>query len=35
VPLKGPLPAHVHWRVCGDGGMLGPVQTTTLDGGAI
>lgn len=35
VPLKGALPAHVHWRVCGDGGMLGPVQTTTLDGGAL
>jgi uncharacterized membrane protein YuzA (DUF378 family) len=35
VPIKGPLPAHVHWRVCGDGGMLGPVQTTTLDGGAL
>lgn len=35
VPLKGPLPAHVHWRVCGDGGFLGPVQITTLDGGAL
>ncbi len=35
VPLKGALASHVHWRVCGGGGMLGPVQTTSLDGGAI
>jgi len=35
VPLKGALPAHVHWRVCGDGGFLGPVQSTAIDGGAI
>ena len=30
VPLKGRLEAHVHWRVCRDGGMLGPVETTVL-----
>jgi len=30
VPLKGRLESHVHWRVCKDGGMLGPVQTTTV-----
>jgi len=27
-PLKGRLESHVHWRVCRDGGMIGPVQTT-------
>jgi uncharacterized membrane protein YuzA (DUF378 family) len=35
VPVKGRLEAHVHWRVCGEGGMLGPVRTTTLTGGPI
>jgi hypothetical protein len=30
VPLKGRLEAHVHWRVCRDGGMLGPVETTLI-----
>lgn len=30
VPIKGRLEAHVHWRVCRDGGMLGPVQTTPV-----
>jgi hypothetical protein len=30
VPLKGVLQSHVHWRVCMDGGLLGPVQTTFL-----
>jgi hypothetical protein len=30
VPLKGRLEAHVHWRVCKDGGFLGPVQTTLV-----
>jgi uncharacterized membrane protein YuzA (DUF378 family) len=35
VPMKGRLEAHVHWRVCGDNGFLGPVQTTTLTGGPI
>jgi len=30
VPLKGRLEAHVHWRVCRDGGMLGPVETTMI-----
>jgi hypothetical protein len=28
VPIKGRLEAHVHWRVCQDGGLLGPVQIT-------
>lgn len=31
VPVKGRLEAHVHWRVCQDGGMVGPVQTTPID----
>jgi uncharacterized membrane protein YuzA (DUF378 family) len=35
VPVKGRLEAHVHWRVCGDGGMVGPVMTTTVTGGPI
>ncbi len=35
VPMKGRLEAHVHWRVCGDGGMVGPVMTTTVTGGPI
>ena len=30
VPLKGPLESHVHWRVCGDDGLLGPVQMTQI-----
>jgi uncharacterized membrane protein YuzA (DUF378 family) len=31
VPIKGQLQTHVHWRSCeGEGGMLGPVQTTTV-----
>jgi len=30
VPVKGRLEAHVHWRVCGDGGMIGPVQMTPV-----
>ena len=35
VPVKGRLEAHVHWRVCGDNGFLGPVQTTMLTCGPI
>jgi uncharacterized membrane protein YuzA (DUF378 family) len=35
VPLKGRLEAHVHWRVCGDNGLLGPVMTTTITGGPL
>lgn len=35
VPMMGRLEAHVHWRVCGDDGFLGPVQTTTVTGGPI
>ena len=30
VPVKGALQAHVHWRSCKEGGMLGPVQTTLI-----
>ncbi len=30
VPVSGRLEAHVHWRVCGDGGLIGPVQTTPV-----
>ena len=30
VPVHGQIEAHVHWRVCGDGGMLGPVQNTMI-----
>ena len=26
VPLYGRLESHVHWRQCGEGGMLGPVN---------
>jgi uncharacterized membrane protein YuzA (DUF378 family) len=35
VPMKGRLEAHVHWRVCGDNGMVGPVKTTMLTGGPL
>jgi uncharacterized membrane protein YuzA (DUF378 family) len=35
VPMKGRLEAHVHWRVCGDDGMVGPVKTTKLTGGPL
>ena len=35
VPMKGRLEAHVHWRVCGDNGFLGPVRTTMLTGGSL
>ena len=30
VPYKGRLESHVHWRVCQDGGFMGPVQTTMI-----
>jgi hypothetical protein len=30
VPLKGRIESHVHWRVCRDGGMIGPVETTMI-----
>jgi uncharacterized membrane protein YuzA (DUF378 family) len=30
VPMKGRLEAHVHWRLCADEGMLGPVQITSI-----
>jgi uncharacterized membrane protein YuzA (DUF378 family) len=32
VPMKGALPAHVHYRVCGDNGFMGAIVTVTLDG---
>jgi hypothetical protein len=35
IPSGRRLNAHVHWRVCGDGGMIGPVQTTMITGGPI
>jgi len=31
VPFKGELQPHIHYRVCEDLGMMGPVQTITLD----
>lgn len=31
VPQKGRLEAHIHYRVCGAEGMLGPVQTHFLE----
>ena len=30
VPWKGPLDAHVHYRICGDGGMIGRVETISV-----
>jgi hypothetical protein len=30
VPVMGRIDSHVHWRVCRDGGMIGPVQTTKI-----
>lgn len=30
VPVMGRLQAHVHWRVCGSDGLLGPVNTTPI-----
>lgn len=32
VPMKGALPPHIHYRVCGDRGFMGPIVTVTLDG---
>ena len=32
VPIKGILQPHIHYRVCENGGMIGPVQTVTFDG---
>ncbi len=31
VPIHGRIESHVHWRVCQDGGMLGPVQLTPVN----
>jgi len=30
VPIKGLLKTHVHWRICGDNGFLGPVEMTPV-----
>jgi hypothetical protein len=35
VPTGRRLEAHVHWRVCGSDGMLGPIQATEITGGPI
>lgn len=35
VPVKGKIESHVHFRVCGDNGMLGPVKTYFIDSGKI
>lgn len=32
VPLKGALDAHIHYRVCGDDGLMDAVRTVSLDG---
>lgn len=34
VPMKGKLEAHVHYRVCGDDGMMDRVETTFLEAAA-
>jgi uncharacterized membrane protein YuzA (DUF378 family) len=30
VPIKGRIETHVHWRICGDNGFLGPVEMTPV-----
>jgi uncharacterized membrane protein YuzA (DUF378 family) len=30
VPIKGRIESHVHWRICGDNGFLGPVEMTAV-----
>ena len=30
VPVMGRIDSHVHWRVCRDGGLIGPVQTEPI-----
>ena len=35
VPVKGKIESHVHFRVCGDNGMLGPVKTYFIDSGKV
>jgi uncharacterized membrane protein YuzA (DUF378 family) len=32
VPMKGELSPHIHYRICGDNGMLGRVNTVDLEG---
>lgn len=34
VPVKGRLESHVHYRVCGEGAMLGSVETAYLEKGS-
>jgi uncharacterized membrane protein YuzA (DUF378 family) len=31
VPIHGRIERHVHWRQCGDGGMLGPVNNQLVN----
>jgi uncharacterized membrane protein YuzA (DUF378 family) len=35
VPFKGKIESHIHFRVCGDNGMLGPVKTYFIDSGKV
>jgi len=35
VPWKGRLEPHVHFRICGDGGMLGRVKTVYIKDGRV
>jgi uncharacterized membrane protein YuzA (DUF378 family) len=35
VPFKGKLESHVHFRVCEENGMLGPVKTVFIDNGKV
>jgi len=35
VPFKGMIESHVHFRICGDNGILGPVKTIFIDSGRI
>lgn len=32
VPMKGALSQHIHYRICGDNGFIGKVETIKLDG---
>ena len=35
VPFKGKIESHIHFRVCEENGMLGPVKTVFVDTGKI
>lgn len=35
VPMGRRIESHVHWRVCGADGLLGPVQKTDITGGPV